>query len=417
MAFYVDPDGNRVDTVRPSRRRMRSDDLGRAPPAYMTRGGLLIPEFGTGGVDMLRSHSTGHRQPYVRPVVVSHFSERGRPLSHHDEDDRWDSREPSPYSFVSSRSYYRGSRANSRHRSSWGSRDPSPGYGQLVPYDDPEDEEKEAMKRQLMLYKQEMKRKADEKRVKEEVAIRLAKEEKERKEREEQKKEIEKEAIHKFKKKQLEEEEKKKTEKADREREYRERVRRDFGDKLPESEIERIIATEEAKRNAAFMSNSTMMGPMFQNPLPLFGAIPPDVPAPMIAPAGMPVSGSGQAIDMSKPVFTKMSRRHLSLKTLEAFRVDFYVDHVRIALSLASFSVELTVCMQVDTSYVIIRRFVPPQERQIWWDHTAMIRAQKRFQPVGIEIVTDADEQRAKELAAKKKERRKSTSQKGLFRW
>jgi hypothetical protein len=45
-----------------------------------------------------------------------------------------------------------------------------------------------------------------------------------------------------------------------------------------------------------------------------------------------------------------------------------------------------------------------------------MIRAQKRFQPIGIEIITNADEQRAKELA-KKKERRKSTSQKGLFRW
>jgi hypothetical protein len=205
----------------------------------------------------------------------------------------------------------------------------------LVAYDDREDEEKEAMKRQLKLYNQEMKRKADDKRIKEEVAIRLVKEEKEKEKREEKKKEIEKEAVEKFKKKQVEDEEKKKREKDEREREYRERVRRDFGDKLPEAEIERIIATEEARRKAAALA------PLYQNSgypnrgiPPLFGALPPGLPPglpagfPVIAPAGLPVSGQGQAIDMSKPVYTKMSRRHLSLKTLEAFQIDFYVDHV-----------------------------------------------------------------------------------------
>ena len=332
MASYLDPDGIRIDTVRPTRRRMRSDDLGRTPPFYIDRGGYLVPESAPMGVDMLRSNSTGNRRSYARPVIISHFSERGRPLSHHDEDDRWDSREPSPYSFVGSRPYFRGSRANSRHRSSWGSRDPSPiGYGQLVPYEEREDEEKEAMKRQLMIYKQEMKKKADEKRIKQEVAIRLVKEEEEKKNREEKQKEVEKEAVEKFKKKQAEEEMKKKREKDEREFEYRERVRRDFGDKLPEAEITRIIEMEETKRRALAMA------PLFQNNAipPLFGTLPAGVPPglPMIAPAGMPVSGQGQAIDMSKPVFTKMSRRHLSLKTLEAFRVDFYVDHVRIVLN------------------------------------------------------------------------------------
>lgn len=56
----------------------------------------------------------------------------------------------------------------------------------------------------------------------------------------------------------------------------------------------------------------------------------------------------------AQPVFTRMSRKHLSIETLRTFSVDFDLDP--------------------DPEYVLIKRWVPEWEQDRMWKHTKLIR-------------------------------------------
>ncbi|KAI8950036.1 hypothetical protein F4801DRAFT_590656 [Xylaria longipes] len=59
----------------------------------------------------------------------------------------------------------------------------------------------------------------------------------------------------------------------------------------------------------------------------------------------------------SRPTYTRMARRHLSLETLRIYDVDYVID--------------------TDPEYVLIKRWVPESEQDILWQHTRLIREQR----------------------------------------
>ncbi|RWA11649.1 hypothetical protein EKO27_g3447 [Xylaria grammica] len=59
----------------------------------------------------------------------------------------------------------------------------------------------------------------------------------------------------------------------------------------------------------------------------------------------------------SRPTYTRMSRRHLSLETLHVYDIDYTID--------------------ADPEYVLIKRWVPEPEQDILWRHTRVIRDQR----------------------------------------
>ncbi|KAF5978650.1 transcription factor Cys6 [Fusarium coicis] len=61
----------------------------------------------------------------------------------------------------------------------------------------------------------------------------------------------------------------------------------------------------------------------------------------------------------SRPVYTRMSRRHLSLETLREYDVNYEFD--------------------ADPDYVLIRRWVPEWEQDRMWKHTQLIREQRNM--------------------------------------
>ncbi|KAF5708851.1 hypothetical protein FGLOB1_6220 [Fusarium globosum] len=65
----------------------------------------------------------------------------------------------------------------------------------------------------------------------------------------------------------------------------------------------------------------------------------------------------GEVTQDSRPVYTRMSRKHLSLETLREFEVDFDFD--------------------VDPDYVLVKRWVPEWEQDRLWKHTRLIREKR----------------------------------------
>ena len=87
-----------------------------------------------------------------------------------------------------------------------------------------------------------------------------------------------------------------------------------------------------------------------------------------------------KAIDPNRPTFTRMSRRHLSIETLNAYRIDYEFDVV----SLTDIASQAVANQLQDPNYVLIRRWVPEYEQDFLWNHTREIR--ERRQPVMMAI-------------------------------
>ncbi|KAF5576616.1 transcription factor Cys6 [Fusarium pseudoanthophilum] len=80
----------------------------------------------------------------------------------------------------------------------------------------------------------------------------------------------------------------------------------------------------------------------------------------MKEPEQLPIEPSDEAETASKdsrPVYTRMSRRHLSLETLREYDVNYEFD--------------------ADSDYVLIRRWVPEWEQDRMWKHTRIIREKR----------------------------------------
>ncbi|KAI0096017.1 hypothetical protein GGR51DRAFT_52331, partial [Nemania sp. FL0031] len=65
--------------------------------------------------------------------------------------------------------------------------------------------------------------------------------------------------------------------------------------------------------------------------------------------------------DGSRPTYTRMARRHLSLETLRVYDIDYVLDQ--------------------DPEYVLIKRWVPEPEQDLLWRHTRVLREQRAGGP------------------------------------
>lgn len=79
------------------------------------------------------------------------------------------------------------------------------------------------------------------------------------------------------------------------------------------------------------------------------------------------LTNRGRSLEPSegRPTFTRMSRRHLSIETLNAYRIDYEFD--------------------VDPNYILIRRWVPEYEQDFLWAHTKEIRERRHVPVLAIE--------------------------------
>ncbi|CZS89871.1 uncharacterized protein RCO7_02403 [Rhynchosporium graminicola] len=179
-----------------------------------------------------------------------------------------------------------------------------------------EDYELEKTKKELKEFKAAKEREAEEKRVKKELELQSLREEKKADEEKKRAKKEAEAAIEKYKIEEAEKAAKAKKEKAEREEEYQKRLQED----LRKSGMdERQIAV---------------------------------------------VLKKDKGIDLNRPTYTRMSRRHLSIETLNRYRIDYEFDQ--------------------DADYILIKRWVPEYEQDFLWSHTREIR--ERRQPVLLSI-------------------------------
>jgi len=220
-----------------------------------------------------------------------------------------------------------------------------------------EDYELERAKKELQAYKLEKEREAEEKRIKKEMELERLKEEKRAEEEKARLKKEADKAIEKYKLEEAEKAAKAKKEKEEREKEYAYRLE----DDLRKSGMdERQIAV---------------------------------------------VLKKDKGVDPNRPTYTRMSRRHLSIETLNKYRIDYEFDQVRLVLgewrNRANGEIQ-------DPDYVLIKRWVPEYEQDFLWAHTREIR--ERRQPVLLAIEGGKKKHHHEsefELVRKKKHERK----------
>ncbi|KAG9248727.1 hypothetical protein BJ878DRAFT_538063 [Calycina marina] len=100
------------------------------------------------------------------------------------------------------------------------------------------------------------------------------------------------------------------------------------------------------------------------------------------------------AQEIARPTYTRMSRRHLSIETLNVHRIEYEFD--------------------VDPDYVLIKRWVPEYEQDFLWKHTRELRESRCLHPqrvvYAIEGKKKHHEEPVFEFVRKKEKRRPSPS-------
>jgi hypothetical protein len=197
-----------------------------------------------------------------------------------------------------------------------------------------EDYELEKTKKELEMFKLEKEREAEEKRIKKEMELkRLVEEKKAEEEKERLKKESEK-AIAKYKAEEAEKAAKEKKEKEEREKEYAHRLEDDLRKSgMSEQQISLVLKKD-------------------------------------------------KGVDPNRPTYTRMSRKHLSIETLNRYRIDYEWDQVSRALRHTQAEANRTT---QDPDYVLIKRWVPEYEQDFLWAHTKQIRERRRPTLLAIE--------------------------------
>jgi hypothetical protein len=300
-----------------------------ARPTYYQHGtSYLEPQYSSAGVH--RSRSTGRRHsPPAQPVIINKIYNEER----YEDDDRSEYLQLAPRPRARSRSRSRAPSFTSSSRHS--SRDEyelekTRHELERFKLKAERDEEAKRLKKELELeeLRKEREEAEEKKRSKKEAEEAVEKWKRDEAKRKEREKKEEEEAIERFKRKQ----EKEKKEKEEREKEYQHRLEDDL-------------------RKAGYDDRAIAV-----------------------------VTKKEKAIDPDRPTFTRMSRRHLSIETLNAYRIDYEFDVV----SLGDTYLWTKANQLQDPNYFLIRRWVPEYEQDFLWNHTREIR--ERRQPVLVAI-------------------------------
>jgi hypothetical protein len=86
------------------------------------------------------------------------------------------------------------------------------------------------------------------------------------------------------------------------------------------------------------------------------------------------------AVSAGRRTYTRMARRHISIETLRAFRIEYELDLVSQSLPhLPLFAMPLAdVCLRLqDPEYILIKRWVPEWEQDRLWEHSKLIRSKR----------------------------------------
>jgi hypothetical protein len=119
-----------------------------------------------------------------------------------------------------------------------------------------------------------------------------------------------------------------------------------------------------------------------------------------------------KAVDANTPTWTRMSRRHLSIETLNRLQIDYEFDKV----SSLQRCVSIMSDRKQDPDYVLIKRWVPEHEQEILWNHTKEIREKRK--PVLLEIEEKKHHHDETEFAiVRKKKHEKKPTPSPLFRF
>lgn len=218
------------------------------------------------------------------------------------------------------------------------------------------DYELEKTRKELEVFKLEAEREAEEKRLKKEMELARLKEEKRKAEEKKRAEKEAEEAVKKYKEKEAERAAKEKKEREERDKEYERRLEEDLRKSgLDERQI--AVITKKEKQ-----------------------------------------------IDPNRPTYTRMSRRHLSIETLNRYRLDYEFDQVKNHQSLREMQYTNT---RQDPDYVLIKRWVPEYEQDFLWSHTREIRERRKPVLVAIEGKKHHHSEPEFEFVRKKEHKRK----------
>ncbi|CAK7198092.1 hypothetical protein SEUCBS139899_000750 [Sporothrix eucalyptigena] len=191
--------------------------------------------------------------------------------------------------------------------------------------------ELERAKRELDEIRRREERELEEKRIKKDLELKALEAQKKAQEEKDRRDKMEKEAIERYKAKEAERIAKEKAEKEEAEREYKRRLQEDLiRSGVDEKDIKAILDKKSVKpeKKEDKKLQRTDINIEIGNPVP------------------------------QRPTYTRMARRHLSIETLNYYHVDFDYDQ--------------------DPEYVLVKRWVPEDERQYWWQHTKTIRENRK---------------------------------------
>lgn len=215
--------------------------------------------------------------------------------------------------------------------------------------------ELERAKRELEEIRRREDRELEEKRIKKDLELKALEAQKKAQDEKDKRDKMEKEAIERYKVKEAERIAKEKAEREENEREYKRRLQEDLlRSGVDEKDIKAILDKKSVKPEKKEDKKPQRT----------------DINIEIGGPAPVP----------QRPTYTRMARRHLSIETLNYYHVDFDYDQVGSPEETKREGVrqrETNTLLQ-DPEYILVKRWVPEDERQYWWQHTKTIRENRK---------------------------------------
>ncbi|CAK7264609.1 hypothetical protein SEPCBS119000_001085 [Sporothrix epigloea] len=198
--------------------------------------------------------------------------------------------------------------------------------------------ELEQAKRELDAIRQREERELEEQRIKKSLELKALEEQKRAQDEKDRRDKMEKEAIERYKAKEAERIAKEAAEQEEADREYKRRLQEDLlRSGVNESDIKAILEKKSIKQE-----KKEEKKPQTDVNIGIGNTV--AITAPLAPTQGL--------------TYTRMARRHLSIETLNQFHVNFEYDP--------------------DPEYILVKRWVPEDERLYWWQHTKTIREKRK---------------------------------------